>query len=77
MLARDDWSGVGRAIMGASYRGGKFDFAEGRALDNGLLGLPVDEDLERTVRRIVRGELGKEIGPDAMMVTEDMPVVER
>lgn len=76
-LDEGDWSGVGRAIMGASYSGGKYDFAEGRELDNELLGLPVDEDLVATVERIVRGEQEKEVGPDAMMITEDLPVLQR
>lgn len=76
-LDEGDWSGVGRAIMGASYSGGKYDFAEGRGLDNELLGLPVDEDLVATVERIVRGEQEKEVGPDAMMITEDLPVLQR
>ena len=77
-LAKGDWSGIGQAIMGASYSGGKYDFAEGRVLDNELLGLLMDEDLETTVERIVRGEQEKEIGPDAMMmVTEDLPVLQR
>ena len=56
-MDRGEWGGVGQAIMGASYGGGRYDFAgEGRVLDNELLGLPVDEDLEVTVERIVRGE---------------------
>ena len=63
--------------MGASYTGGKYDFAEGRVLDNELLGLPMDEDLGRTVEKIVKGEQEKEIGPNAMMVTEDLPVLQR
>ncbi len=37
----------------------------------------MDEDLEATVERIVRGEQEKEIGPDAMMITEALPVLER
>ena len=76
-LEKGDWGGIGQAIMGASYRGGTYDFAEGRELDNELLGLPTDEDLETTVERIVRGEQEKEIGPDAMMITEDLPGLER
>ena len=76
-LDKGEWSGIGQAIMGASYSGGEYDFAEGRVLDNELLGLPMDEDLERTVERILRGEQEKEIGPDAMMVTEDLPVLQR
>ena len=76
-LEKGDWGGIGQAIMGASYSGGEYDFAEGRDLDNELLGLPVDEDLEATVERILRGEQGKEIGPDAMMITEDLPVLQR
>lgn len=63
--------------MGASYSGGKYDFAEGRELDNELLGLPMHEDLETTVERILRGEQEKEVGPDAMMITEDLPGLER
>lgn len=55
-MGNDDWSGVGHAIMGASYSGGKYDFAQGRVLDNELLGLPVSEDLEEVVRKIVIGE---------------------
>ena len=77
MLDKGEWSGVGQAIMGASYCGGEFDFAEGRVLDNELLGLPVEGDLERTVERILKGEQEKEIGPDAMMVTEDLPVLRK
>ena len=76
-LGKGDWSGVGQAIMGASYSGGGYDFAEGRALDNELLGLPTHEDLEATVERIVRGEQEKEVGPDAMMITEDLPALEK
>lgn len=76
-LDRGDWSGIGQAIMGASYSGGRYDFAEGRELDNALLGLPVGEDLRATVERIVRGEQEKEVGPDAMMITEDLPVLEK
>ena len=76
-LEKGDWSGIGQPIMGASYSGGKYDFAEGRELDNELLGLPMDEDLEATVERIVRGEQEKEVGPDAMMITEDLPVLQR
>ena len=76
-LGKGEWSGIGQAIMGASYSGGKYDFAEGRVLDNELLGLPMDDDLERTVERIVKGEQEKEIGPEAMMVTEDLPVLQR
>lgn len=77
-LEKGDWSGIGHVIMGASYSGGKYDFAEGRELDNELLGLPVGEDLETTVERIVRGEQEKEVGPDAMMmITEALPVLER
>ena len=76
-LEMGEWSGIGQAIMGASYSGGEYDFAEGRVLDNELLGLPMDENLERTVERILRGEQEKEIGPDAMMVTEDLPVLQR
>ena len=76
-LQKGDWGGIGQAIMGASYRGGKFDFQEGRVLDNELLGLPTEEDLVATVERIVRGEQEKEVGPDAMMITEDLPVLER
>lgn len=67
--------------MGATYSGGKYDFAtaveregegEGRkVLDNELLGLPMEEDLEGTVERIVRGELKKEVRPGPMMITED------
>ena len=76
-LEKGDWCGIGQAIMGASYSGGKYDFAEGRELDNELLGLPMDEDLEATVERIVRGEQEKEVGPDAMMITEDLPVLQR
>lgn len=75
-MEKGDWSGVGHAIMGASYSGGRYDFAQGRELDNELLGLPVDEDLETTVERIVRGEQEKEVGPDAMMITEDLPVLQ-
>ncbi len=76
-LKKGDWSGIGQAIMGASYSGGEYDFAEGRELDNELLGLPMDEDLETTVERIVRGEQEKEVRPDAMMITEDLPVLQR
>lgn len=76
-LEKGDWDGVGQAIMGASYSGGKYDFAEGRELDNELLGLPMGEDLETTVERILRGEQEKEVGPDAMMITEDLPGLER
>lgn len=76
-LEKGDWSGIGQVIMGASYSGGKYDFAEGRELDNELLGLPMNEDLETTVERIVRGEQEKEVGPDAMMITEDLPVLQR
>ena len=56
LMENDDWSGVGHAIMGASFRGREYDFAEGRELDNELLGLPRDEDLEAVVGKIVRGE---------------------
>lgn len=76
-LEKGDWSGIGHVIMGASYSGGKYDFAKGRELDNELLGLPVGEDLEATVERIVRGEQEKEVGPEAMMITEALPVLER
>lgn len=76
-MEKGDWSGVGHAIMGASYGGGRYDFAQGRDLDNELLGLPVDEDLETTVERIVRGEQEKEVGPDAMMITEALPELQR
>lgn len=76
-LQKGGWNGIGQAIMGASYSGGKYDFAKGRELDNELLGLPTDEDLERTVQRIVRGEQEKEIGPDAMMITEALPLLKR
>lgn len=76
-LEKGDWTGIGQAIMGASYSGGKYDFTEGRKLDNELLGLPINEDLETTVKRIVRGEQEKKVGPDAMMITEDLPVLQR
>jgi len=56
LMERGDWSGVGRAIMGASYSGGKFDFARGRELDNELLGLRTRKTLEEIVGKIVRGE---------------------
>lgn len=56
-MEKGDWSGVGLAIMGASYSGGKYDFAQGRELDNQLLRVPHVEDLEKTVELIVNGEL--------------------
>ena len=56
-MEKDDWSGVGHAIMGASYSGGKYDFAQGRELDNQLLGVPHLEDLENIVELIVGGKL--------------------
>lgn len=59
MMEKGDWSGVGHAIMGASYSGGKYDFTLGRELDNQLLGVPHLEDLEKTVELIVN-EKGKE-----------------
>ena len=55
-MKKGDWSGVGHAIMGASYSGGKYDFAQNRGLDNELLGLPASEELEATVAKIVKGE---------------------
>ena len=55
-MESDDRSGVGHAIMGASYSGGKYDFAVGRELDDELLGLPVGEDLEDLVAKIVNSE---------------------
>ena len=57
MMEKGDWSGVGHAIMGASYSGGKYDFAQGRELDNQLLGVPHVEDLEKTVKLIVSENL--------------------
>jgi len=45
MMAKDNWNGFGPVIMGASYSGGKYDFAQERVLDNELLGLPVNEGL--------------------------------
>lgn len=51
-----DWRGVGPAIMGASYSGGKYDFAQGRVPDSELLGLPVSGNKESTVEKIVIGE---------------------
>ena len=55
-MEKGDWSGVGHAIMGASYSGGKYDFAQGRELDNQLLGVPHVEDLEKIVKLIVSGK---------------------
>lgn len=75
-MDRGDWSGIGQAIMGASWSGGAYDFAEGRVLDNELLGLPVREDLRATVAKVVRGELAKEVGKEAMMITADLEVLE-
>ena len=70
--------------MGATYSGGKYDYAsavegegKGRVLDNELLGLPMQEDLERLVERIVRGELAREVVKEAMMITEEPAVLER
>ena len=57
MMEKGDWSGVGHAIMGASYSGGKYDFAQGRELDNQLLGVPHVEDPERMIELIVSGKL--------------------
>ena len=57
MMEKGDWRGVGHAIMGASYSGGKYDFAQGRELDNQLLGVPHVEDLEKTIELIVNGKL--------------------
>ncbi|KAK4690328.1 hypothetical protein P7C71_g6435, partial [Lecanoromycetidae sp. Uapishka_2] len=54
-MEKGDWSGVGHAIMGASYSGGKYDFALGRQLDNALLGLPTGESLNAIVAKIVKG----------------------
>ena len=54
-MEKGDWSGVGHAIMAASYSGGKYDFAEGRELDNKLLGVPYVEDPEKIVELIVNG----------------------
>ena len=51
-MESDDWSGVGHAIMGASYSGGKYNFTVGRELDNELLGLPVGEGLEDFLAKI-------------------------
>ena len=62
-MEKGDWSGVGHAIMGASYSGGKYDFAQGRELDNQLLGVPHLEDLENIVELIVSGKL-KELGQE-------------
>jgi hypothetical protein len=45
MMEKGNRSGVGPAIMGASYSGGRYDFAQGRVLDDELLGLPVNENL--------------------------------
>ena len=62
-MVKGDWDGVGHAIMGASYSGGKYDFAQGRELDNNLLEVPHLEDLENIVELIVSGkqkELGQE-----------------
>ena len=56
-MEKDDWSSVGHAIMGASYSGGKYDFAQGRELDNQLLEVPHVKDLEKTVELIVSGKL--------------------
>ena len=56
-MEKGDWNGVGHAIMGASYSGGKYDFAQGRELDNQLLGVPHLEDLENIVELIVGGKL--------------------
>ena len=56
-LEKGDWSGVGHAIMGASYSGGKYDFAQGRELDNHLLGVPRLEHLQNIVELIVSGKL--------------------
>ena len=56
-MEKGDWSGVGHAIMGASYSGGKYDFAQGRELDNQLLGVPHVEDLEKTIELSVSGKL--------------------
>lgn len=56
LMEKGDWSGVGHAIMGASYSGGKYDFAHGRELDNALLGLPEDQSLDYVVAKIVKGE---------------------
>ena len=56
MMEKGNWSGVGHAIMGASYNGGKYDFAQGRKLDNQLLGVPHVEDLEKTIELIVSGK---------------------
>lgn len=55
-MENGEWAGIGQAIMGASYSGGKYDFAQGRQLDKILLGLPMNEDLEATVAKIVKGE---------------------
>ena len=57
LMEKGDWSGVGHAIMGASYSGGKYDFAQGRELDNRLLGVPHLKDLEKTVELIVFGKV--------------------
>lgn len=59
MMEKGDWSGVGHAIMAASYSGGKYDFTQGRELDNQLLGVPQDEDPEKIVELIVSGKLGE------------------
>ena len=56
-MEKGDWSGVGHAIMGASYSGGKYDFAQGRELDNDLLGVPRLEHLQNIVELIVTGKL--------------------
>lgn len=56
MMEHGEWAGIGQAVMGASYSGGKYDFAQGRQLDKILLGLPMNEDLEATVAKIVKGE---------------------
>ena len=55
-MESDDWSGVGHAIMGVSYSGGKYNFAVGRELDNELLGLPVGEGLEDFLAKIMNSE---------------------
>ena len=55
LLENGDSSGLGPAIMSASYSGGKYDFALVRQLDNELLGLPVHENLHELVAKIVQG----------------------
>ena len=57
LMEKEDWSGVGPAIMGASYSGGKYDFAQGKQLDNELLGLPSVGTLESVVAKVVNGEM--------------------